>query len=446
MKITTPDQISWFRHSSVYINAHRNRVFVILLTGEALADDNLPNIIHDISLLHSLGVKLVLVHGARPQITAALRTAGCESRYHRNLRITEPGSIRTIKETVGALGIDIEALFSMGLANTPLEGADINVCRGNFITAKPYGIHDGIDFAHTGLVRKVDAAAITAQLERNNVVLINNLGYSTTGEVFNLSAEEVATETAIALRADKMILFIPADGVKDNEGHLVSSLSPADAEVVIAAHKTSEDQDQQCVNQALSAAVRACKARVHRSHLISYRRDGALLQELFTREGQGSLVSADTFEELRKANIDDVGGILELIKPLEDSAVLVQRSRELLETEIGNFRVISYESMIIACAALYPLDEHSAEIACIAIHDNYQKNGRGDRLLACLEAEARKAGMDRIFVLTTVAMHWFLEREFVKVDIGELPAKKQQFYNYQRNSQVLCKKLDGAVS
>lgn len=433
--------IDWFRHSSSYINAHRKKVFVVLLTGEAVAHDNFSNIVHDITLLHSLGVKLVLVHGARPQINQALDQAGLEVRYHNALRITDADGLHAIKQVVGGMSIDIEAQFSMGLANSPMHGADIKVSRGNFITARPLGIIDGVDFSLTGVVRKVNAAAIQQHLDKNNIVLLSNLGYSPTGEVFNLSAEEVATEVAIAMKAEKLILFVPQRGVMDEHNNLVSTLSPVAAASLHDALAADNDQAKNGVRESLAAAIKASSKTVHRCHLINYADNGALIEELFTRDGNGTLVSRDNFELLRQAVIDDVGGILELIAPLEAAGVLVHRSRELLEAEIDYFKVIEMEGTIIACAAIYPLDEDSGEIACIAIHKDYQETGRGDHLLRALEKEARRQGMNKVIVLTTQTAHWFLERGFTPIEIVDLPIKKQEMYNYQRNSKAFRKLL-----
>lgn len=435
------DMIEWFRSSSTYINAHRNKIFVVLLSGEALASVNLPNIIYDLNLLHSLGVKLVLVHGSRPQITAALAANGVQSAYHRKHRITETESMQFIKQVVGGLSIDLEAKFSMGLRNSPMHGTDIRVCRGNFVTAKPLGILDGVDFHYTGKVRKIHTRAIEQQLSQNNIVLLSNLGFSRTGEVFNLTAEEVATEAAIALNAEKLILFIPGAGVEDSEGNLLASLSPADAQTQASALAQRDDADSICTGHALEAAVKACAHNVHRSHLISFEQNGALLQELFTREGNGSLVSTDNFAELADATIDDVVGIIELIKPLEQEGILVERSRELLETEIENFKIVKLEGIVIACAALYPYADNRGELACIAIHPQYQKHGYGDKLLSSLEKKARSLGLKTLFVLTTVTDHWFLEKGFIGASLADLPEKKQLLYNYQRKSKVLIKQL-----
>jgi len=433
--------IDWFRHSSSYINSHRKKVFVVLLPGEAIEHENFSNIVHDITLLHSLGVKLVLVHGARPQINQTLDQAGLALRYHNGLRVTDADGLHAIKHVVGGMSIDIEAQFSMGLANSPMHGADVKVSRGNFVTARPLGIIDGVDFSLTGVVRKVSAAAIQQHLDNNTIVLLSNLGYSPTGEVFNLSAEEVATEVAIAMQADKLILFVPQRGVMNEYNNLISTLSPAAAASLLESISDDHDQAKNGVRESLAAAIKASGKTVHRCHLINFADNGALIEELFTRDGNGTLVSRDNFELLRQANIDDVGGILELIAPLEAAGVLVHRSRELLEAEIDYFKVIEMEGTIIACAAIYPLDEDSGEIACIAIHKAYQETGRGDHLLRALEKEARKQSLSKVIVLTTQTAHWFLERGFMPIDISDLPIKKQGMYNYQRNSKAFRKTL-----
>lgn len=434
------EYINWFRHSSSYINAHRGRVFVILLPGEAIAHAGFSSIVHDMTLLHSLGVKLVLVHGARPQIDGALEDAGLKTQYHKGLRVTRAEAMPRLKQTVGAMGIELEAQFSMGLINSPMHGANVNTSRGNFITARPLGVIDGVDHGLTGVVRKVDAEAIERQLAHESIVMISNLGYSPTGEVFNLGAEEIATEVAIAMGAEKLILFIPEQGILDQGGEMISALTPQAARSLTPA-SSGDAQLNQGITASLRAATRACSNGVHRSHLIDYRRNGALIEELFMRDGCGTLVTRDSFEQLRPAGIDDVGGILELIAPMEEAGILVHRSRDLLEAEIDCFTVIEREGMVIACAALYPLDEHCGEIACIAIHGDYQDSGRGEHLLRSLEKEAKKQGLNQVIVLTTQTAHWFLEKGFEPIAVSELPVRKKQMYNYQRNSKAFRKIL-----
>lgn len=435
--------IQWFRASTAYINAHRGKVFVVYLSGDALACPNFANIVHDLALLHSLDVKLVLVYGARPQISAALAAEGIASSYQSTLRVTEAGHMDTIKRTVGCLGLDLQAHFSMGLSNSPMHGANINISQGNFVTAQPIGIIDGVDFQFSGKVRRVDTDALKHLLAGNQLVLVSNLGYSVTGEIFNLAAEEVATELAIALNAEKLIQFMPTPGIIDEAQQLITALSASSAREHLANLSQSSGEESIAQANSLKAALRAYEQGIHRCHFISYKENGALLQELFTRAGHGSLLSRDSLDELRPATIEDVGGILNLIKPLERAGALVERSRELLETEIDNFIVIELEETIIGCAALYPLSGDAAEIACIAIHPEYQKSTLGERLLLALEKQARQMKVATVYALTTVASHFFMERGFAEISVDALPQARQELYNYQRKSKVFTKTLDG---
>lgn len=439
--------VNWFRHSSPFINAYRGKVFVILLPGEAVAHENFWNIANDITLLNSLGVKLVLVHGARPQIDAALLAAGIEtellekitSQMHNTIRVTDAATLEIIKQVVGKLRIDIEATFSMGLVNSPMHGADIITVSGNYVMAKPFGIQNGIDYGLTGEVRKVESDAIRKQLDTGNIVLISNLGYSTTGEVFSMTVEEVASAVAIALKADKLLIYGNEAGILDEDGERISKMSAEEAQTLIKKKIAENGIDEELRN--LELGVRACSATVKRSQVISYEDDGALLIELFTRDGIGTLITQELYEQLRVASIKDVGGILELIEPLEESGVLVHRSRELLESEIEQFYVIEREGMIIACAALYPQDKESGELACMVTHPQYQNGSRGQNLLEQIEKNAKKLGLQKLFVLTTKSPHWFIERGFAESKVDALPEKRKSLYNFQRNSKIFNKPL-----
>jgi len=430
--------VDWFRQASPYIHAHRGRTFVVTFGGEAVADAAFPHLVHDLAILQGLGIRLVLVHGARPQIEERLRLRGAKLQYIGGLRVTDEAALACVKEAAGAVRVEIEALFSMGLANSPMAGARIRVASGNFVTAKPLGVRDGTDYQHTGEVRRVDAEAIRERLDLGTVVLIPPLGYSPTGEVFNLHAAEVAGAVATAIGADKLIALVEGKGLTDRRGRPVTNLTPREVDELLARNrKLPEELGLQLANAAVS-----CRAGVKRVHILARATDGVLLRELFTRDGAGTLVSATPHEETRPATIEDVGGVLELIEPLERGGVLVRRSRELLETEIDRFTVVQREGMTIACAALYPYPaERMGELACVAVHPDYRGAGRGDALLEHMEQRAAELGLDRLFVLTTQTAHWFLERGFASVSLAQLPEQKRAFYNYRRNSKVFVKEL-----
>ena len=426
------DYIHWFRSAAPYINAFRRKTFVILLSGEMVRSDIFINLIHDIALCHHLGIKLVIVHGSRCQIDDLLNKHQIQSRFHHNIRISEEDSMPVILQAINQVRNAIDARLSMGLPNTPMSGSDISVVSGNFVTGMPLGIIDGIDMQHSGKVRAINADAID-QLLNQHIVLLSNIGYSKSGELFNLPAEELACEIAIALQAEKLIFF------NDDfiQSPLTDQFSTTECETFLQQEQVSDR-----LRPLLQLAITAVKRQVDRVHIIDETLDGGLLQELFTREGAGMMVTNLFYEGLRKANIDDIGGILELIQPLEESGALIKRSREQLELEIDYFRVIEKDRMIIACiACISDIESNTAEVACIAVHPDFRKTGFGDQLLSAVELEAKKAGIKHLYILTTRTSHWFLEKGFSENNLDFLPEKKQQNYNVGRQSRIMTKQL-----
>ncbi|HAN4877600.1 TPA: amino-acid N-acetyltransferase [Escherichia coli] len=433
--------VEGFRHSVPYINTHRGKTFVIMLGGEAIKHENFSSIVNDIGLLHSLGIRLVVVYGARPQIDANLAAHHHEPLYHKNIRVTDAKTLELVKQAAGTLQLDITARLSMSLNNTPLQGAHINVVSGNFIIAQPLGVDDGVDYCHSGRIRRIDEDAIHRQLDSGAIVLMGPVAVSVTGESFNLTSEEIATQLAIKLKAEKMIGFCSSQGVTNDDGDIVSELFPNEAQARVEAQEEKGDYNSGTV-RFLRGAVKACRSGVRRCHLISYQEDGALLQELFSRDGIGTQIVMESAEQIRRATINDIGGILELIRPLEQQGILVRRSREQLEMEIDKFTIIQRDNTTIACAALYPFPEEKiGEMACVAVHPDYRSSSRGEVLLERIAAQAKQSGLSKLFVLTTRSIHWFQERGFTPVDIDLLPESKKQLYNYQRKSKVLMADL-----
>jgi amino-acid N-acetyltransferase len=430
MSLSHQDSVRLFRNSAPYMNAHRGKVFVIMFGGEAVLSENFERLIQDIALLHSLGIRIIIVHGARPQIEERLALRSIQSQFVDGLRITNKATLECVKDAAGSLRSQIEALLTLGLPNSPMHGARIRVCSGNLVIAKPLGVVNGIDFENTGSVRRIDVSGIQDQLNIGSIVLLSPMGYSPTGEVFNLSHEDVATQAAISLKADKLITLSEFDGIFQLE-KLIRTIELDSLKPLI------ENKEIQAESTCLSAMIDTVAAGVDRAHCVSYHNDGALLKELFTRDGHGSLVMQTHYEQLRTATIDDVGGILSLIKPLEESGVLLTRSREKLENEIERFTVIERDGMTIACAALYIFqEERMAEVACVAIHRDYRGKHRGERLMQALKDKALGLHLTQLFVLTTVTSHWFLEQGFVEQSIEDLPPSKKDIYNFTRKSKV----------
>lgn len=426
-KINHIQHAQWFRDSSPYINAHQGKIFVLHLPGEAVEHNNFRNIIKDILLLHSLGIKLILIHGAAKQIDRELDQANIQNQQHAHIRITSSEVLVIAKSVMGKIRFDIEAALSRGMVNAPAGIKEVFVSSGNFLKAKPIGILEGVDFHHTGHIRKVNTEALQQQLDARAIVLISPLGFSPSGEIFNINSAEVATEVASALPADKLIFFCKEHGIRDQKGLLVNELQLEDI------------LDSQIENHSpLSFAHKACSQNVDRCHLIGYGEDGALLEELFTRDGSGTQITRNSYEEIRKALPSDVGGIIELIRPLEDEGILKRRPRELIEAEIERFFVISRDGMIISCAALYPMGQ-DGELACLATHPDYRNSNRGERLLSAINTEAETLAYNKLIVLTTQSAHWFIERGFEEVSISTLSESLQSLYNLQRNSKLFTR-------
>ncbi|TXH04972.1 MAG: amino-acid N-acetyltransferase [Nevskiaceae bacterium] len=435
------DFVAALRGCAPYVHAHNGSVFVVAFGGEVAARPDFEKLIFDLALLHSLGVKLVLVHGARPQIDQQLALRGIKTQTVGGLRITDRNALECVKSAAGALRMDIEAKLSTGLASTPMGGARLRIASGNWITARPFGVRDGVDFQHTGEVRRVDVDSLRAVLAQDRIALLSNTGYSPTGEIFNLRYEDVATATAQALGADKLVFLVSSDPdgwkLADDTGD-AGQLPLAEAEKLLDARHL-KDQDR----GYLRAAIAAGRNGVKRVHLVGAEQDGAILRELYTRDGVGLMLYADAdYEATRQATIEDVGGVLSLIKPLEEAGILVPRSREQLELEIGNFTVIVRDGTAIACCALFPFPQNQmGELACVAVHPDYQRAGRAAALLKRVEADAKRRKLKRLFSLTTHTPHWFIEHGFEQGKIKDLPVQKQRLYNYQRNSLVLIKDL-----
>ena len=429
--------VQWLRSVAPYIHAFRGKTFVIAFPGELVTAGALPVLAQDLSLLVALGIRVVVVHGSRPQVAEQLALRNVEGRFHNGVRITDTAALECAKEAAGELRLDIEAAFSQGLPNTPMAHAAIRIISGNFVTARPLGVIDGVDLELTGMTRKIAAETIHAILATDSVVLLSPLGFSPTGEVFNLTMEDVAVSAAIALHADKIVFITETPMMLDQAGSEIRELTSHQAEAVLNADFLPLDSAFY-----LKHAIKACSSGVPRAHILPYEMDGSALLELFTHDGVGTMISHENLESLRMATIEDVGGIIKLIEPLEADGTLVKRGRELIEREIDNFSVIEHDGVIFGCAALYPFPaEKMAEMACLTVNPEVQTQGDGERILKHVENRARAAGIKQLFVLTTRTSHWFKKRGFIPATVDALPKDRQHMYNWQRKSQVLIKPL-----
>lgn len=436
MESTPHSFVEFFRLSAPYVHAHRGRTFVVMFGGEAVVEHDFKDLVHDVALMHALGVRLVLVHGSRPQIERRLRERKLKPRFEGGVRVTDRATMSCVEDAVGSIRGRIEGLLSMGVQGSPMEHARLRVASGNYVIARPFGVRDGVDFGHTGSVRRIDVEAMRQRLDNGAIVLLSPLGYAPTGEVFNLSSHEVAATAAAALGADKLIALVEGKCAVDRRGRLMPQLTPTAAQKLAETGKHLPPDTR----KHLEWASRACRDGVRRAHLVERRQDGAILQELFTREGRGTLVTADVYEGMRPARSEDIPGLLGLLGPLEEQGFLVRRSKETLEQEIDHFTVVERDGMIIGCAAIEAFQpENVGELYCLAVHPRYRETGRGEAMVDAIVERARQQGLAGLFVLTTQTSHFFRERGFVPASIRALPAARRARYDRGRRSKVLVR-------
>ena len=252
-----------------------------------------------------------------------------------------------------------------------------------------------------------------------------------------MAYEDVACSTATALKADKLIFLSNINGLFNSAGEHIAEIALPQLNKYLGEHGLPPGD----LRSLLLIAAKAVKLGVSRVHLLPHNRDGAVLEELFTHDGVGTMIVASDIENLREATIDDVGGILQIISPLEEEGVLAPRGRSVIERDISTFSVIEHDHVIFGCAALFQFAENIGELACLAVDPDTQGTGDGERLLKRIEARAKELGLKKLFVLTTRTEHWFLKRGFIRSHVDELPKERKSHYDWDRKSMVLIKTL-----
>ncbi len=430
--MTTDPFVRALRAASPYIGAHRDRTFVVALSDAALDGRNGVDAAHDLALLHALGVRLVLVCTAE----------GTVNGYRRNGEglVVSSEQLDAAVRDISQRRVRIEALLGTGLPGR-LPGAPTpTLLSGNLLTARPLGIRDGRDHQRAGELRRIDNAAVHRILDARGMVCLVPVAASPSGELFVLDGADLAAEAAARIGADKLIWLSEADALHDERGERISEITPGELDARI-------DHSPAALRDALARLTKAVRAGVSRGHLIGVS-NGTLLRELFTREGCGTQITETPYETLRIATPDDSAGICELIRPLQASGELIDRSQSDIERLAQQFSVVELDGLIIGCAALLPLDGETFELACFAAHPDYREHrpsgGRrtlGERLLEDIERRARAAGATRLVALTTRAEHWFTEHGFVRGRLDDLPAARRAGYDAVRASRILTKAL-----
>lgn len=475
--------VNMFRGSANYIANHRNTIIVYHIPGELLSWEGFEDLMDDIALTWLLGMKPVIVVGCRKQIDQRFEESDDEDEKHSELspdgrsviqgpdsvhteasvRITDIDTLRIVKEEAGFVRFEVERLLGRSLHRHGIvdERAirDGNVVSGNFYSAQPYGVIDGIDFKFTGFPRKVETEKIKQVLDAHDVVLLTSLGASPSGEMFNVSTEHLASFVAGSLGASKVVFFTTYGSafIETDNKKLVQNLRVSDARNVLKynhvtvnnakgfssfEHNSHMSEETKEAFVKLGWCVSSLERGVKRAHIISPI-NGALLQELYTRDGGGTLISRDIYEGIRVADVQDVQGIFELIEPLVEAGTLVPRPMNVLERDIKSYFVFTRDNLIVACAQMKLFEDGFSEIGCLVVRKEYRTQGRGDAMLGYLERLSVQVGCSKVFVLSTQTMEWFVERGFKRATVSDLPPSRQEIYNHKRKSKIYMKKIDG---
>lgn len=472
--------VNMFRGSASYIASHRNTIIVFHIPGDLLIWDGFSDLMDDISLCWLLGMKAVVVIGCSKQVDLRLEKdrENCEASYltpegknvkcggevirYNSIRVTDLRTLRIVKEEAGYVRFEVERLLGRSLYRHGLmdeDSKDGNIVSGNFYSAQPFGVIDGLDFKFTGFPRKVETDKIKQVLDSHDVVLMTSLGTSPSGEIFNVNTEHLACFVAGSLKAEKVVFFTTNEIAfrEKYKRKMVQNLRVSDARHLLSYNNVTINKSKgftyfdhgvgACLSVGTKEAlvklgwcVSSLERGVRRAHIISPI-NGALLQELYTRDGSGTLISRDIYEGIRVANIGDISGIYELIEPLVSAGTLVPRPKNVLEKDISTYYVFTRDNLIVACAQIKLFERGFAEIGCLVVKKEYRSQGRGDAMLGYLERLSVQVGCPNVFVLSTQTMEWFVEREFIQASVDDLPPSRVAAYNHDRKSKIYMKRI-----
>ncbi len=413
-----------------YIPRFREKIFVISIDGAIITNENFSNILLDIAVLRSLSIRVVLVHGAAEQISELAIARRIQPSNLDGTGITD------------APTLDLALAAANRLTHEILEGLSANDLRAacsNALIAHPVGILHGVDQLFTGKIERVDTGLLQALLAQDVIPVVPPLGFDGDGKTYRVNSDNVALELAKALGATKLIYMTTHDGLL-YQNCLIRQMLVADLDGLLA--HSSHQFAPESLSKALHASA-ACSSGVPRVHVINGRNDEALLAEIFSNEGIGTLIYANEYQQIRRAMKKDIRAILMLTKSSVAHEELVKRTRTTLEKTIGDFFIFETDKNPVACVALHQLDQTKGELACLRVAPNYENQGVGRKLIQFVEAKAREMGLTDLVVLSTQAFTYFQSKGgFVEGTSEDLPPlRREKFEQSGRNSKILIKKL-----
>ena len=434
------EQVDLIREVFYYQNRFAGKTIVLKIDYPILNASHFPQLLKDLAMLRATGIEIILVPGAREWIDAVLREYDIESEYVNGVRVATADSIPFIR------------MAAFDVANrlmTLLTAFQANAVIGNFIRARGIGVIDGTDFQNSGRVEKILREPLQQILDQGMIPIFPCIGWSAAGKPYNLASDEIALAVAEALQAEKLFFVTDSDGfmdtrfklppglVKNSDGR-VARLSLEEAEEVLNLNAHNPDPDLKYLAFALSA----CRKGTERAHVVDGRMEGAILREIFSNLGVGTMVYGNDYESIRPMKADDIGDVLRLMQPLIQDGILIKRTEDDLMARQADFVVYSIDDVVHACGSLHDYGDGQGEIAAIATNPVYGHLSMGRKILSYLVEKAARVGMNRVFVLTTRTVDWFEQLGFVEADLESLPARKRATYNHARKSRIFALDLE----
>jgi len=433
------EQVDLIREVFYYQNRFDGKTIVLKIDYPILNAPHFPQLLKDMAMLRATGIEIILVPGSREWIDAVLKEYDIESEYVNGVRIATQDSIPFLR------------MAAFDVANrlmTLLTAFQANAVIGNFTRARAIGVVDGVDFQNSGRVEKILTEPLQQILNQGMIPIFPCIGWNAVGKPYNLSSDEIALAVAEALQAEKLFFVTSSDGfmeprfklppelVKNSDGR-VARLSLEEAQEVLNLNAGNSDPDLTYLDYALTA----CRRGTERAHIVDGRMEGAILREIFSNLGVGTMVYGNDYESIRPMKADDIGDVLRLMRPLMEEGVLVRRTESDLMARQADYAVYSIDDVVHACGALHDYGEGQGEIAAIATNPVYSHLSMGRKILSFLIEKAERTGMTRVFALTTRTLDWFEQLGFAEVDLQSLPAKKRETYDHSRKSRIFALEL-----
>ncbi len=439
-KTVLKEHVEIIRQTFGYIDQFRGETFVIKISSELIASPFIPILIKDLVLLHRMGIRIVLVPGARSRIDEVLTTYGMECKHVNGVRISPPESIPFIK--MAAFDVSNKIM-------TVLAECGAHAVIGNWVKARSIGVRDGIDFQSSGIVERLQSNIVENVLGDGLIPIFPNIGWSARGKPYNLSSNELAYTISVSLKAAKLFFltnggrirakdYVIPEGTTIADDGTITQLTVIDAGLFL--EQNSDKKDDTCL-EMIGLAYRACRSGVQRVHIIDGAADGMILKEIFSNRGLGVMIYSNQHENIRQMTSADIPEVLRLMQPAIEEAILVPRTAADLEEKVEDYYVYEVDGTIHACAALHVYSDRQGEIAAVVVDETYKNLGIGRKIIGYLVDRAMALRLKAVFVLTTRTSDWFAQLGFLEATISDLPPERQRNYNKERKSIILLKRL-----